>query len=156
MLAAPGTREQFHCVAILSVHAEFEHRKNPPEFASSATYVRRSLDHFQNRNLARAMASAEIALCFGADSPPAIANRAILLYVAGRRDEGASELDRALSLAPELYEARMQRAAFRQQAGDLRGALADVRAALPFMPADWPRRKDAEAFERTLATEAGR
>ena len=44
------------------------------------------------------------------------------------------DFDRALELSPELYDARMQRAAFRRQAGDLQGALADVRHALRDVP----------------------
>ncbi len=157
VIGAAGTKERFHCVPILSLHAEYERTRNPPDFANPATYVRRSMDHFQNRALERAMVAAEIALRFDPSSAKAIANRAIVLYVmGGRRDEGLAELDRALAQAPELYEARMQRAAFRLEARDLRGALDDVRQALHFMPSDWPRRKEAEAFERQLAAQTTR
>ncbi len=156
VIAAPGTSAAYHVVPILSFPAEIARSRQPPEFASAAAYNRRSLDHFQNRVFDRAHANVAIALRFDPHYPAAIANRAILLHVEGNTAEGRAELDRALGLAPRLYDARMQRAAFRQQAGDLPGALADVRQALRDMPADWPRRKDAENYERALAAQAGR
>lgn len=114
------------------------------------------MDHLQNKNFERALATAEIALRLDPTSGRALANRGIILYVTGQQAEGAADLDRALILSPELYEARMQRAAFRQQAGDPAGALTDVREALRFMPADWPRRAEAQQFERVLASRAGK
>jgi hypothetical protein len=156
VIAAPGTSVAYHNVAILGLDAELERARNPPEFANAATYTRRSMDHFQNQNLPRALIAAEIALRFDPKSAKALANHGIILFVQGEQARGAAELDRALVLAPELYDARMQRAAFRQQAGDLRGALDDVRRALQDMPADWPRRADAQQFERALATQTAR
>jgi hypothetical protein len=156
VIAAPGTAAAYHCVAILGADAEFERARNPPEFASAATYTRRSMDHFQNQNLPRAKVAAELALRFDPNSAKAIANLGIILYVTGEQARGAAELDRALELSPELYDARMQRAAFRRQAGDLQGALADVRHALRDMPADWPRRVEAQQFERALAAQLQR
>jgi len=55
-----------------------------------------------------------------------------------------------------ISRTRMQRAAFRQQAGNLAGALDDVRAALQSIPPDWPRRNDAIQFERSLASQVGK
>jgi hypothetical protein len=156
VIAAPGTAARFHCVPVLTAAAEYEHAKNPPDFANPATYLRRSLDHFQARALERATLANDLALKFDPHFPRAIANRGVLLYVAGRKAEGRAELDRALATAPGLFEARMQRAAFRQEAGDAAGALTDVRDALQTMPEDWPRRKDAVAFERDLAARVGR
>ncbi len=152
IIAAPGTAAGWHAVPILAADAEIERARHPPEFADSAVYVRRSTDHLQSQLIDRARAAAEIAIRFGPNSGKAVANRAILLYVAGQKVEGMAELDRALTFAPALYDARMQRAAFRQQAGDLRGALDDVREALRAMPGDWPRRKDAEQFAQALAS----
>jgi hypothetical protein len=154
--APPGAKVTWHGVAILGIAAELERHQNPPEFANAANYNRRSMDHFQNQNIPRALAAADIALRLDPDSAKAIANRGIILYVTGKQAQGAAELDRALQLSPELYDARIQRAAFRQQAGDLRGALEDVRHALQFMPADWPRRAAAQQFERTLAAQVAR
>lgn len=157
VIAAPsGAAVAYHCVPILAADAEFERRRNPPEFASSAAYTRRSMDHLQAQLIPRALAAAEIAVRLDPDSGKARANRGILLYVTGKKAEGAAELDRALQQSPELYDARIQRAAFRQEAGDLRGALEDVRQALIDMPADWPRRADALKFERSLAAQVGR
>lgn len=156
VIAAPGTTAVVHSVAILSAHAELERARHPPEFASAAAYHRRSMDHFQNQSLERALASAEIARRLDPGFAKAIANRGILLYVTGKKKEGLAELDRAIALAPDLYDARMQRASFRQQAGDLRGALEDVRQALQHMPTDWPRRADAQQFERNLAAQGPR
>jgi hypothetical protein len=156
VIAAPGTSVPFHCVPILSLHAEYERTQNPPDFANPATYNRRAMDHFQNRNTERALAAVDIALAFDAGFAPALASRGIILHVMGRREEGLALLDQALARAPHLYDARMQRAAFRQQVGNLAGALEDVRAALRHIPADWPRRNDAIQFERNLATQLGR
>lgn len=156
VIAAPGTSVAYHNVAILGLDAELERARNPPEFANAATYTRRSMDHFQNQNLPRALIAAEIALRFDPKSAKALANHGVILFVQGEQARGAAELDRALVLAPELYDARMQRAAFRQQAGDLRGALDDVRRALQDMPADWPRRAEAQQFERALAAQTAR
>jgi hypothetical protein len=154
VIAAPGTSVAFHCVPILAADAEFERARHPPDFANANTYTRRSMDHFQNRNIDRALVAAEIAVRFDPQSAKAVANRGIILYVTGKQAEGGAELDCALAASPELYDARMQRAAFRQQAGDLRGALDDVREALRYMPADWPRRNEAQQFERALAARA--
>jgi hypothetical protein len=154
--APPGAAVAFHCVPILAADAEFERRRNPPEFASSAAYTRRSMDHLQAQLFPRALAAAEIAVRLDPDYGKARANRGILLYVTGKKAEGAADLDRALQQSPELYDARIQRAAFRQEAGDLRGALEDVRQALVHMPADWPRRADALKFERALAGQMAR
>lgn len=156
VIAAAGTPAVYHAVPILSFSAELARARHPPEFAHPSVYNRRSLDHFQNKALDRALASAEIALRFDPHHAKAIANRGILFFVGGRTAEGRAELDRALALAPDLYDARMQRAAFRQQAGDLPGALDDVRLALRAMPADWPRRQDAVNFERALAAQVAR
>lgn len=156
VIAAPGTPERWHSVPILAADAEFARAKQPPEYASAAAYTRRSMDHLQNQNLPRALLAADYAVNFEPGNAKARANRGIILYAAGRQAEGAAELNRALEHAPELYDARMQRAAFRQQSGDLRGALEDVRHALADMPADWPRRADAQQFERALAAQAGR
>lgn len=156
IIAAPGTPAAWHSVPVLSLTAEWERVRHPPDFANPDTYHRRSLDHFQNGNHARALAACEIGLRFDPGHAKSIANHGILLYVGGDRKQGLAELDRALALAPHLYDARMQRAAFRQQASDPAGALEDVRAALRFIPADWPRRPDALQFERSLATQLGR
>ncbi|WP_414661948.1 tetratricopeptide repeat protein [Horticoccus sp. 23ND18S-11] len=151
--AAPTTHQS---MPILALDAERERARNPPEFASPSAYNRRSIDHFQNKSVERALVAADIALAFDPDFAKAIANHGILLYMSGRKPEGTLELDRALQRAPQLYDARLQRAAFRQQAGDLRGALEDVRQALQDMPADWPRRPEAQQYERTLAAQVGR
>lgn len=156
VIAAPGTTAVYHCVPILGAAAELDHARTPPDFANPATYTRRSLDHFQNRATERAFAAIEIALRLDPHHAKAIAHRGILLYVTGKQSAGAAELDRALQVTPELYDARMQRAAFRQQAGDLNGALEDVRRALHDMPADWPRRNDAQQFERSLSAQVAR
>jgi hypothetical protein len=154
--APPGAAVACHCVPILEIDAELERSRNPPEFGSSAAYTRRSMDHLQGQLFPRALAAAEIAVRLAPESGKARANRGIILYVTGKKAEGAADLDRALQLSPELYDARIQRAAFRQEAGDLRGALEDVRQAIGDMPADWPRRADALKFERALAAQVGR
>ena len=156
IIAAPGSSASWHGLPVLSLAAEFERVKNPPDVANPGTYNRRSLDHFQNGNRARALAAVQIALRFDPHHAKSIANHGILQYLAGQRDAGLAELDRALALSPELYDARLQRAAFRQLAGDLTGALEDVRTALRAMPQDWPRRNDALQFERSLAATTGR
>lgn len=156
VIAAPGTSAVWHSVPVLSLAAEWERAKHPPDFANPDTYHRRSLDHLQSGQQARALAAAEIGVRFGPHHAKTIANHGILLYLNGRRDEGLATLNRAITLAPQLYDARMQRAAFRQQAGNLAGALEDVREALRHMPPDWPRRNDALQFEHSLATKLGR
>ncbi|MBI5691045.1 MAG: hypothetical protein HZC55_13235 [Verrucomicrobia bacterium] len=156
IIAAPGTTALWHSVPVLSVTAELERVGNPPDFANPDTYNRRSIDHLQNGHPDRALAANEIALRFAPRHAKSIANRGILFFLSGRRDEGLRELDRALGLSPALYDARLQRASFRQQMGNLVGALEDARQALRDMPPDWPRRQGAEQFERALASQIGR
>jgi tetratricopeptide (TPR) repeat protein len=151
IIAAPGTAAAWHFVPVLSLPAECERARQPPDFAHPEVYQRRSLDHLQGGRLDRALAAAETGLRFDPHRPKSIANFGIVQVLAGRRTEGLANLDRALALAPDLYDARLQRAAFRQQNGDSAGALADVREALRLMPPDWPRRAEAEKFARALA-----
>jgi len=156
IIAAPGTAAAWHSVPVLSLTAEWDRVKHPPDFANPDTYHRRSLDHLQSGNRTRARTLNEIALRLDPRHARSIAQRGILLFLDGHHAEGLAELDRALALAPRLFDARMQRAAFRHQLSDPAGALADVREALQTMPADWPARKDAEQFERNLAKRIGR
>lgn len=156
VIGAAGTRAEFHCVPILRLDAEIARAQQPPEFADPTAFTRRSMDHLQARLLDRALAAADIACRLNPRHAKSVANRGIVLYVRGQKAEGLAELDRALQLGPELYDARMQRAAFRQQAGNVGGALEDVRRALQDMPADWPHRSEAQKFERALAAQTGR
>ena len=156
VIATSSGPATYQSVPILAFAAEKERARTPPEFASPASYLRRSIDHFQNKNFELALIAAKIALAFDPNFTRAHANHGILTYLAGRKAEGAAELDRALEIAPQLYDARLQRAAFRQQAGDLPGALEDVRKAIQDMPADWPRRAEAQQYERALAAQVGR
>jgi len=159
IIATPASAaERFHSTRILNLPAEIERSKEPPHYASAFVYDQLGMEAFGAGDHARARVNFELALRFDPDFAKARADRGIVLYLEGNRDEGLAELSAAIGKAPWLYEARMQRATFRDQAGDTAGALEDVQAALGFMPADWPRRKDAEDFAHALAAKraAGR
>lgn len=125
--------------------------RNPPEFASPAVYTRRGMEALQAGRLDLAGRQFDLALRYDPDFARARAHRGIVFYVQGRKSAGLAEMDRALTTAPDLFDVRLQRATFRQEMSDRAGARDDVREALRHMPADWPKRREAEAFERQLA-----
>jgi hypothetical protein len=145
--------EGYHCVPVLSLPAEIARSSEPPYYASAFVYNQIGMNLYSGGDGVHARSQLEVALRFEPDFAKAHANHGIVVYLQGERDAGMAELTHALDAAPWLYEARMQRAAFRGQAGDLKGALDDVQLALRDMPGDWARRKQAEQFAQALAAQ---
>lgn len=154
VIAAPGNLEEpLLSVPILGLNSEIARSNDLPYFASPHAYNQRGLNSFQAGNHAKAQLRFELALRFDPNFSRARANLGAVMFLAGRRDEGMAELNAALARSPNLYEARFQRATFRQQLGNLKGALEDMRAALRHMPTNSPKRAEAEEFVRTVASQ---
>lgn len=155
IIATPrSTMERYHRTPVLYLYAEREHAANPPEFASPAIYTARGIEALQAGRLDAARSQFDLALRYDPEFSRAWGNRGIARYAAGEKTAGLADLDRALVQAPELFDVRLQRASFREESGDLAGAVEDVRLSLRNMPADWPRRREAESYARQLEARA--
>ncbi len=155
IIAKPANDDEtYHRAPILYAYAEFDRAQLQPVFANPAAYNSLGLDAFRAGDQTRALTLFNIALQFDPGFAKARANRGLLLFVTGHRPEGMADLDQALRERPALDDARLERAGFREQLGDVAGALADVRDALRRAPPDWPRRHEAAESERALAAKA--
>src|SRR5262249_16721941 len=127
IIATPRSKiEAYHRAPILYLYAEIEQSKRPPAFADPEVYTNRGMEALQAGRLDLAREQFEMALRYDPGFPRARAHRGIVMYATGQKQSGLAELDRALATAPELFDVRLQRASFRQEQGDLKGALEDV------------------------------
>ena len=97
--------------------------------ARASLYVRtrRYVDALRDLNAA-------IALSPGPAGAPLLLTRASVLDELGETDRARTDLDRAISLSPDLAEARVTRARLRLAAKDVSGAVDDATSALTSSP----------------------
>jgi hypothetical protein len=151
VIATPRqTALKYYTIPILNFQAEWTRAHNEqPYFASPWVYNELGKADFAVGNMARARLYFDAALKLDPGLNTARANRGMLLFLAGKREEGLAELEMALNGSPWLSDAGLESAGLRRQIGDFAGALRDVRRALPHLPPG-PKREKALQLEREL------
>jgi tetratricopeptide (TPR) repeat protein len=142
--------EAWHSVPLLYLYAEVDHARNPPDYASPATYNERGFAAFNAGDTERALRNFEISLGFNPGFAKAHANRGIILFLSGQQAAGLAELTRTVREHPGMYDARLQLAGLHFQLGDLASALAEVRTVLHDAPANWNKQADAVTLEQNI------